>query len=264
MLTPLDIHNKAFTKGMRGYKMEEVDAFLDEVIRHYESLFRENHELKERVKRMEDEVARSKELGQTLQKTMLMAQKLVDDETIRAKKEGELILWEAQKKGEQMIQEAKNEVLSINQEIERLKLYEKQLYLKHKGFLEFQMELLDGYKENTELPAITEALDAVIPNDGEALAAEEIEPSVNEIVTAQPEAEQEAFNEKALSEAEDLSEAISGDTSEESSDDAQGQEGLQQVYLMAQKMEEALKSLDTIYGADEKSPVEAVANDVKN
>ena len=48
MLTPLDIHNKVFSKGVRGYKLEEVDAFLDEVIRNYESLFRENRELKKR------------------------------------------------------------------------------------------------------------------------------------------------------------------------------------------------------------------------
>ena len=42
MLTPLDIHNKVFTKGVRGYKLEEVDAFLDEVIR---PILKENEEL---------------------------------------------------------------------------------------------------------------------------------------------------------------------------------------------------------------------------
>ena len=29
MITPLDIQNKEFSRGVRGYKEEEVDEFLD-------------------------------------------------------------------------------------------------------------------------------------------------------------------------------------------------------------------------------------------
>ncbi len=35
MLTPEDIEKKEFTKGVRGYKDTEVDAFLDEVIEEF-------------------------------------------------------------------------------------------------------------------------------------------------------------------------------------------------------------------------------------
>lgn len=238
MLTPLDIHNKAFTKGMRGYRMEEVDAFLDEVIHNYETLFRENHDLKERVQRMEEEVARSKDLSSSLQKTMLLAQKLVDEETIRAKKEGELIQWEARKKGQQFIQEAHDEVLSIKQEIERLKLYEKQLYLKHKGFLEFQMELLNGYKEEAELTEIPK--ETAIPA-AEAVPAEKEASAANET---------------------ELQGEATGETLEnsETREVPEAQEGsMEQVFLMAQKMEEALKTLDQIYGSEGSTEVGAEA-----
>ena len=40
MLTPLDIHNKEFKRGFRGYNEEEVDEFLDRVIKDYEQLYR--------------------------------------------------------------------------------------------------------------------------------------------------------------------------------------------------------------------------------
>ena len=147
MLTPLDIHNKVFGRAFRGYRMEEVDAFLDEIIRDHEAFYRENAELKATVARMTEEAAKSREIGATLEKTMVLAQRVYEEEAGRAKKEADIILWEADKKAEGIIEEAQNEVLEARQQIERLRMFEKQLYLKHKGFLDFQMELLDGYRE---------------------------------------------------------------------------------------------------------------------
>jgi cell division initiation protein len=48
MLSPLDIHNREFKKSLRGYDEADVDAFLDQVIRDFETLYRENTSLKER------------------------------------------------------------------------------------------------------------------------------------------------------------------------------------------------------------------------
>ena len=47
MLTPIEIENKEFKKGLRGYRDEEVDEFLDIIKEDYESLCRENTALKE-------------------------------------------------------------------------------------------------------------------------------------------------------------------------------------------------------------------------
>ncbi len=47
MLTPLDIDNKKFSRSMRGYSVEEVDDFLEELTNDYERLYRENAEYKE-------------------------------------------------------------------------------------------------------------------------------------------------------------------------------------------------------------------------
>jgi len=127
--------------------MDEVDAFLDEIIRDHEAFYRENTELKETIARMTEEAAKSREISATLEKTMVLAQRVYDEEALRAKKEADIMLWDAGKKAEALIQESQQEVLDTRQRIERLRLYEKQLYLKHKGFLEFQMELLDGYKD---------------------------------------------------------------------------------------------------------------------
>ena len=35
-LTPIDIHNKEFSKVFRGYDEDEVNEFLDQIIKDYE------------------------------------------------------------------------------------------------------------------------------------------------------------------------------------------------------------------------------------
>ena len=35
MIKPIDIQEKTFSKGVRGYREEEVDKFLDEVMVDY-------------------------------------------------------------------------------------------------------------------------------------------------------------------------------------------------------------------------------------
>jgi cell division initiation protein len=157
MLTPLDIHNKEFTRIMRGYKPEEVDSFLDEVIKDFEVLFRENHELKEVLQKAQEEIGRIKEMENSIQKAMVVTQKLIEDEKKSTEKETELILWEAKKQGERLVVEARDKALKFEENIDRLKLYERQLYSKFKGFLEFQMELLNGYVDNEAFK--TEAID---------------------------------------------------------------------------------------------------------
>ena len=44
-LTPKDIVNKNFSRGLRGYDSNEVDEFLDQVIQDYEAYAKENQRL---------------------------------------------------------------------------------------------------------------------------------------------------------------------------------------------------------------------------
>ena len=44
-LSPLDIHNKEFSKGFRGYNEDEVNEFLDQIMKDLEILIKEKKEL---------------------------------------------------------------------------------------------------------------------------------------------------------------------------------------------------------------------------
>lgn len=48
-LTPLDIFNKDFKYSLRGYDVDEVNEFLDLVIKNFEWLIEENRQLKEQL-----------------------------------------------------------------------------------------------------------------------------------------------------------------------------------------------------------------------
>ena len=52
-LTPLDIQNKSFPVKMRGYEKDEVDDFLDLIVRDYEDAVQKNRELEKALKHAE-------------------------------------------------------------------------------------------------------------------------------------------------------------------------------------------------------------------
>ena len=149
MLTPLDIHNREFKKNMRGYNVDEVDEFLDEVIKDFESLYKENLDLKEKLQKEQENIDRYREMEETLQNTIVMAQKLAEEARRNTEKETELIIWEARKKAEQIVSGAYDQAAESAKELERLKTLKKQAKAKLKGFLEAQLQMIedDGLNE---------------------------------------------------------------------------------------------------------------------
>ena len=54
MITPVDIEQKEFTRGVRGYKEEEVDTFLNLIILEMENLIRTNRELSDENSKLKE------------------------------------------------------------------------------------------------------------------------------------------------------------------------------------------------------------------
>ena len=94
-LTPIDIQNKEFRKGVRGYNTEEVNKFLESISKEYEGVYAEIFELRDKVQRLEAELKQYKQLESTLQQTMVLAQQTADDVKQAARHEAELVLKEA-------------------------------------------------------------------------------------------------------------------------------------------------------------------------
>ena len=79
MITPIEIQNKEFRRSFRGYNEEEVDEFLKIVTTDFETLYKENMDLQEKIKLYQEQVSRYKSIEDTLNATLITAQSAAED-----------------------------------------------------------------------------------------------------------------------------------------------------------------------------------------
>ena len=137
-LTPLDIRHKEFKRGMRGYVDGEVDEFLDEIADEFERLFKENIELSERLETMQEKIDQYRNLEETLQNTLVAAQRSAEELRANAQKEAQLMLSEAELKARQMVNDSYADKQAVEKQIVVLKSSEEDFRFKFRS-------LLDGY-----------------------------------------------------------------------------------------------------------------------
>ncbi|RSK26957.1 DivIVA domain-containing protein [Bacillus sp. HMF5848] len=143
-LTPLDIHNKEFSKGFRGYDEDEVNEFLDQVIKDYEMIIREKKELEEKVTNLNERLGHFTNIEETLNKSIIIAQQTAEEVKHNAQKEAKLIIREAEKNADRIVNEALTKSRKITLEIEELKKQSKVFRNRFKMLLEAQLDLLDN------------------------------------------------------------------------------------------------------------------------
>ncbi len=143
MLTPLDIENKKFSKQMmNGYSVDEVDEFLDEVTADYEKLYKETTEAKNKIEDMQEDMAKYKNIENTLNNTLIMAQTAADDVKNLAKQQAEAILNEAQANAKHAVAELEQEIVMKQKELEDLQKQFDVYKAKMESILISQLELL--------------------------------------------------------------------------------------------------------------------------
>ncbi len=115
MLKPMDIHNKEFKRVMRGYDVEEVDEFLDEIIVDFEKMQRELDVLKTQISNYSENMNNYREKELSLNNVMLSAQRFADQLTVDAERKAAEIIANAEKEAERIVgstQEKYNQVLA--------------------------------------------------------------------------------------------------------------------------------------------------------
>lgn len=120
-ITPNDIHNKDFSTKFKGFDPEEVNDFLEEVKKELETLIRDNKDLEKRVKFNEEKVEYFNSIQETLNKSILVAQEAADRLRENARKDAEIIVFEAEKVAQAMLREAAEKATEINRETDLIK-----------------------------------------------------------------------------------------------------------------------------------------------
>ncbi|SEN13025.1 DivIVA domain-containing protein [Paenibacillus sp. OV219] len=141
-LTPLDIHNKEFGRRLRGYDEDEVNEFLDQVIKDYEALIRENKEIQNQALSLQEKLNHFSSIEETLSKTIIVAQEAADEVRGNAKKEAQLIVKEAEKNADRIINESLSKSRRVALEVEELKKQASIYRARFRTLVEAQLELL--------------------------------------------------------------------------------------------------------------------------
>jgi len=147
-LTSIDINNKEFKRSMRGYNLDEVDEFLEKVSEDYESIYKENATLKERISVFEDKLDHYSKIEATIQSTLLLAQNAAEQAKITAQNEGELIIRNANESAKKILDKAHDDVLQINDEFDKTKQEFLKFRTKFRNFMVSQLEMFESLEKD--------------------------------------------------------------------------------------------------------------------
>lgn len=146
-LTPLDVRKQEFRKGMRGYDVLQVEDFRGRVADELERVVREKIALEERLRGVEEQLARFKERERAMNDALIAAQQLRAETREQADREAQMIVREAEADAERGLERARRE-------LERLEQSGQQLAQKHHAYLVALRNLVE--RQKAELDALAE------------------------------------------------------------------------------------------------------------
>ncbi|GAB4036083.1 DivIVA domain-containing protein [Spirosoma gilvum] len=147
-ITPIEIRQHTFEKGLRGYRPEDVDAFLVSLSQEWERVTGEYKMLKMQLELAEKELGKLKEIEMTLFRTLKTAEENSANITEQANKAGELYIAEARQKADEIVADARKRSALMVQDAENQARYLKDNILNDLKSLEHDFKALEGYKEN--------------------------------------------------------------------------------------------------------------------
>lgn len=198
-ITSMDIMNREFKKGMRGYNIDEVDEFLEKIAEDYEAIYKENALLKEKMEVFQDKLDHYSKIETTIQSTLILAQNAADQAKQSSQVEAELIIKNANESAQKIMDKAHAGVLSINDEFDRTKQEFAKFRSKFRNFMVTQMEMFEAlekdFDKNYSISSVVEETQGPVKVETEAIP-EEKEPEVFEYNTAEIEDIKSFFVEK--------------------------------------------------------------------
>lgn len=133
---------------MRGYAVSEVDEFLDRVAEDIQEYSLRCAELERRIDRLEEQIKEYENLKETLQGTLLMAQKSAEAKEEAASRQAETLLNEARLKAEQIVLDASAAKDRERRELQRLRQMKQEFKAEFRALLSRFASLSDGEEES--------------------------------------------------------------------------------------------------------------------
>lgn len=143
MITPVDLENKEFKKGFRGYDIDEVETFLTELSKDYAKSYRENASLKDKNAILTDAIENYKEMEETMRSAIISAQRTSEEILRNAHEQADTIIKEAKLKASEIMNELDKDVQALKRETEEIEGRNMLLRAKLKAVLNTYLGMLD-------------------------------------------------------------------------------------------------------------------------
>lgn len=144
VLSPIDIHNKEFTRGFRGFNADEVNDYLDKVIKDYELALRTNKDMEKEITELNERIEHFISIEDSLNKSLVIAQETAEEVKANAQKEAKLIIKEAEKNADRIINDALSESRKIAIASEEVRKQTKVFRTRLKMLIEAQLDMINS------------------------------------------------------------------------------------------------------------------------
>jgi cell division initiation protein len=119
-ITVVDIQHRTFKRALQGYDRTDVDKFLDEIIESLEDEATARAAYEAEIADLKERISHFKAMEDSLQSTLLLAQRTADEVKAAAHKEADLIKQEARLQSEREIGSLGDKVEESRREHQRM------------------------------------------------------------------------------------------------------------------------------------------------
>ncbi len=213
-LSPLDIKKQEFTRTIRGYDPEEVQAFLDMLAGQWEELLAEQRRTEDKVREIKTKMEHYERVEEALQEALKTARESSKQAIENAKQEAVLLVKKAVGEAEDLNRDALRRRDQLTHELHELVDRRDKIVVRLRAFLMSEAELLAHFEERTVERIIPQEPEA---HDAEPEAADEAPPEPLEeapvgetalaVVSLETEELEEVLEEVAIEEPEAVEEA---------------------------------------------------------
>jgi cell division initiation protein len=120
-LTPVEIRHVKLGRGLFGYGRPVTDKLLEEIVESFEEVWRERADLQDKLERMEEDIARYRDLETLLRKTLVSAERSAQELKDHARREADVVLTEAHSEARLIKQRALGEREHLRGEASRIR-----------------------------------------------------------------------------------------------------------------------------------------------
>ena len=149
-ITPTLVRQKEFSTKFRGFDVQEIDSFLEEVAKEIENLNNQTEQSLLEEERLSLENQGYREREDSMKTSIIQSQKMLDQMKENAEKSSQNMIAEAEVRAERILSRAHNRLSQLHNDINELKRQRIQLEMQIGSILESHSKMLEITKNENK------------------------------------------------------------------------------------------------------------------